>query len=74
MEISSDGGGVTNVLLKEAEALGADPLVMGAYGHSRIWEFIAGGATPDVRTNNDPSVDVAIAETLEWRLMVKCAD
>jgi nucleotide-binding universal stress UspA family protein len=35
-------------LLAEAERLDADLLVMGAYGHSRLREFILGGATRDV--------------------------
>ena len=34
----------TELLIQAAEA-GADLLVMGAYGHSRLREFILGGAT-----------------------------
>jgi nucleotide-binding universal stress UspA family protein len=34
-----------DVLLNEAANLGADLLVMGGYGHSRLQEFILGGAT-----------------------------
>jgi nucleotide-binding universal stress UspA family protein len=40
--------GVTRGLLAHASLIGADLLVMGAYGHSRIWEFIAGGTTQDL--------------------------
>jgi len=35
-------------LLREAAATGADLLVMGAYGHSRLQELVLGGATRDV--------------------------
>lgn len=33
------------VLLEEARRSGADLLVMGAYGHSRLREFTLGGVT-----------------------------
>lgn len=36
------------MLLTEAEARGADLLVMGAYGHSRLREIVLGGATREV--------------------------
>ncbi len=36
------------VLLREAKGFGADMLVMGCYGHSRLREFIFGGATAHV--------------------------
>lgn len=39
---------VTTALLEHAAAAGADLLVMGAYGHSRIWEFMVGGTTQDL--------------------------
>ncbi len=48
IEISSDKKGVTSDLLEQAKVLGVDLLVMGAYGHSRIWEFIIGGTTQDL--------------------------
>ena len=35
-------------LVRRAEASGAELLVMGCYGHSRLREFILGGATRDV--------------------------
>ena len=35
---------VGDLLLSEAADLNADMIVMGAYGHSRIREFILGGA------------------------------
>ena len=42
---SSAGIGVGNALLSRANDLGADLLVMGAYGHSRVRELVLGGAT-----------------------------
>jgi nucleotide-binding universal stress UspA family protein len=39
---------VTDALLAHAVEFGADLLVMGAYGHSRIWEFVVGGITQDL--------------------------
>jgi nucleotide-binding universal stress UspA family protein len=41
--IPKDGVGPT--LIAQAEAFGADLLVMGCYGHSRLREFVFGGAT-----------------------------
>lgn len=41
-------GSAGATLLAEAEAAGADLLVMGAYGHSRLRQFIVGGATRSV--------------------------
>lgn len=35
-------------ILEAADALGADLLVMGAYGHSRLRELVLGGATRDI--------------------------
>ena len=39
---------VANVILSQAADSGADLIVMGAYGHSRLREFILGGATRDI--------------------------
>jgi nucleotide-binding universal stress UspA family protein len=52
-EITLPAHRVTNDLLEHAREIGADLLVMGAYGHSRILEFVLGGTTPDLleRTN-----------------------
>lgn len=44
----SGGIGIGDVLLSRANDLGADLLVMGAYGHSRVRELILGGATRTV--------------------------
>jgi nucleotide-binding universal stress UspA family protein len=40
--------GIGNELLAEAKKAGADLLVMGAYGHSRLREMVLGGATRHV--------------------------
>ncbi len=39
---------IGHALLEQAQQLGCDLLVMGAYGHSRIREMILGGATREV--------------------------
>ncbi|MGL1921089.1 MAG: universal stress protein [Hyphomicrobiales bacterium] len=43
--ITSDGGNIGKTLIHDAKVNGADLLVMGAYGHSRLHELIFGGAT-----------------------------
>jgi nucleotide-binding universal stress UspA family protein len=42
---------VANVILSHAADSGADLIVMGGYGHSRLREFILGGATRGVLTS-----------------------
>lgn len=46
-ETETTGGdiGVEDLLLSRASDLGADLLVMGAYGHSRLREFVLGGVS-----------------------------
>ena len=46
--LSSDGEDVGRVLLSQAAAFGADLLVMGAYGHSHLNEWMFGGVTRTV--------------------------
>lgn len=46
--IASDGMGAGDTLLRAANDLGAGLVVMGAYGHSRLTEFVFGGATRQV--------------------------
>jgi len=41
----SDGIGVGNVILNTASDVGADLIVMGAYGHSRMRQWVMGGAS-----------------------------
>jgi nucleotide-binding universal stress UspA family protein len=45
---SSAGVDIGTVILREAHDIGADMIVMGAYGHSRIVELVLGGATRTV--------------------------
>lgn len=46
--IDSEGETVGTVLQDFAMDRGANLLIMGAYGHSRMWEMLLGGATRDV--------------------------
>jgi nucleotide-binding universal stress UspA family protein len=41
-------GSIAAALQAEAEALGADLIVTGAYGHPKIWERLVGGVTRDL--------------------------
>ncbi len=49
--LPSGGEAVSDALLNVAADHGADLLVMGAYGHSRVREFVFGGATYNVFRN-----------------------
>ena len=59
---------VGEVLLSRAADLGADLLVMGAYGHSRARELLLGGATRSLLRSYAASADVALSRRLapEW--------
>lgn len=46
--VAGSDAGAGEVLLERAAAHGAGLLVMGAYGHSRLREFVLGGATREV--------------------------
>ncbi|MDE8654642.1 universal stress protein [Novosphingobium album (ex Liu et al. 2023)] len=48
IEIPADGSDAGLVLQSFCERSGGDLLVMGAYGHSRVREFVLGGATRSV--------------------------
>jgi nucleotide-binding universal stress UspA family protein len=39
---------IADALQGEAAALGADLIVTGAYGHSKLWEDLVGGVTHDL--------------------------
>jgi nucleotide-binding universal stress UspA family protein len=53
--VETGGRSVAEVLTAEATAFGADLLVLGAYGHSRLRERVFGGATRDLlRTSSVP--------------------
>jgi nucleotide-binding universal stress UspA family protein len=43
--VDAAGGGIGDILQSYAKSHNADLLVMGAYGHSRIRDFVLGGAT-----------------------------
>lgn len=49
--ITSDGRNVAQAIGDHVKTSGADLLVMGAYGHSRLREFFLGGATRDMLAN-----------------------
>jgi nucleotide-binding universal stress UspA family protein len=46
--IGAGGIGVANTILNHAADTGANLVVMGAYGHSRLREFVLGGTTRDM--------------------------
>jgi nucleotide-binding universal stress UspA family protein len=46
--VASTGRPVADVFLSRAAEIGADLLVMGAYGHSRLRELMLGGMTRDI--------------------------
>jgi nucleotide-binding universal stress UspA family protein len=49
--ISANGANPVEALLARAQHLGAGLIVMGAYGHSRLREFVLGGATREALTS-----------------------
>ena len=51
VEASSSAGDVGHEIARQASAFGADLLVMGCYGHSRVREFLLGGASRDILAN-----------------------
>ena len=50
--VDSAGRTETKAILDQATAMGADLIVMGAYGRSRMSEFIFGGVTRDIVTTS----------------------
>ncbi|MDX2102046.1 MAG: universal stress protein [Alphaproteobacteria bacterium] len=46
--VVADNSGIGDTLLSTIADLGSDLVVMGAYGHSRLREFVLGGATRDL--------------------------
>lgn len=48
VSMASGGIGVGNVIVGQASDTGADLVVMGGYGHSRLRELILGGATQSI--------------------------
>lgn len=58
-EVDADGRRIGAVLQAYAASRGADLLVMGAYGHSRLQEFILGGATEHML--HDPKIPLLLS-------------
>lgn len=54
--VSGDDRPLARTLLENAHALGADLVVMGAYGHSRLRETILGGTTHQMLEESDISL------------------
>ncbi len=52
-------GDAAEAILQEATARGAELIVMGAYGHTRMREFFLGGATRDILVRMDRPVLMA---------------
>lgn len=50
--LASGGRGVADVLLQHGADTAAEMIVAGAYGHSRLREFLFGGATRDLLAND----------------------
>ncbi len=59
IEIPADGSDAGLVLQSYCERSGSDLLVMGAYGHSRVREFVLGGATRSVF--EDPKLPIFLS-------------
>jgi nucleotide-binding universal stress UspA family protein len=58
-EIPARGQDAGSALMRHCVEAGADLLVMGAFGHSRMREFVLGGATRSVV--DDPAIPVLLA-------------
>lgn len=52
-KLSGNGNSAGELLLKEADSVGADMIVMGAYTHSRMRQLILGGVTRHVLEHSD---------------------
>ena len=52
-QTSANDGNIGHELLRQASAFGSDLLVMGAYGHSRMREFVLGGASREMLLQMD---------------------
>ena len=58
-EVALEGRGIGRAILDRAAEVSADLVVMGAFGHSRLQEFVLGGATRDAL--DDTSVPLLMA-------------
>jgi nucleotide-binding universal stress UspA family protein len=59
LRIASEGRSVGSALLEAAARSGADLVVAGAYGHSRLREWIVGGTTRDLLEMSDVPILMA---------------
>ena len=50
---------MADIVLQEAHRVSADLIVMGAYGHTRVREFVFGGATAEMLTTSERPILVA---------------
>ena len=57
--VEADGRPIGEILLSAAEADKSDLLVMGAYSHSRLREYILGGATRHILDESNLPVFMA---------------
>lgn len=57
--LDGDAGPVGRLMIEEAHRLGADLIVLGAYGHSRLREWLVGGTTRDLLRLSDIPLLVA---------------
>lgn len=51
VEVELGAHSIGRIILDQAHAARADLIVMGAYGHSRLKEFVLGGATKEILNN-----------------------
>lgn len=56
LDVTRETGDAAQLLLKAAQAAGADILVSGAFGHPRLQEFIFGGTTRTLLNSDGPSL------------------
>jgi nucleotide-binding universal stress UspA family protein len=54
--VPTSGRSVTERLMEEARYFGADLIVLGGYGHSRLREWMLGGVTRDILTLSDAPI------------------
>jgi nucleotide-binding universal stress UspA family protein len=57
--LDGDGGSVGQLLIEEAHRLDADLIVLGAYGHTRLREWLVGGTTRELLRHGDVPLLVA---------------
>ena len=58
-DLQGPPGDVADLLLRQANQVGADIIVMGAYGHSRLRQWLLGGTTRDLLSKTEIPVFMA---------------